>query len=51
MTTFDELMRKALTLFPNAYVSENISGELVIETGYELGPNDTLVPVKEDETD
>lgn len=37
--TFDDLMRKVLTLFPDAELGEDNDGQIVIYTDMEEGPN------------
>lgn len=44
--TFDDLMKKALSVFPDAYVEEQF-GELVVRTGYrEQGHGKPLVKIE-----
>lgn len=48
MKTFDDLMAKVLEIFPNAIVSEDSNGEVVVSTGYQVHKSGHLMPMEGD---
>ena len=44
---FDEIMRKVLTMFPDAELGEDNDGQLVIYTGLIGNSEDDWIPIEE----
>lgn len=49
MITLNDLMHKALELFPDAIIEEDQDGQIVINTGLTIDENFRLVPMEEED--
>ena len=46
---FDEIMRKVLTMFPDAQLEQDLDGQLIVYTGLIGNSEDDWIPMEEEE--
>ena len=46
---FDDIMRKVLTMFPDAQLEQDLDGQLIVYTGLIGNSEDDWIPMEEEE--